>query len=383
VGEHIIADAHNDLLVEVEFFRHEEHPFRDRWLDQLRRGRVRLQVCPASVDIHELPEWGMRRTLQQIVALHRAAAADPDKVLIVRDSHDLETVLADGRIGLLLSMEGAEPLGYDPTLVDLYWLLGVRMFALTWNRRNPFADGLGELTDGGLSTLGGELIDRMAGLGMILDLAHSSQKTFFQVLERAPDSPVVVSHACCRAVYDIQRNLTDDQLRALRDHGGVLCVMAVPLAVDLDAPSIERVVDHIDHAVEVMGVEHVGIGADFMAQIVESGAEPAFQPSSLIPDGMSCGDAVPGLAGPDGYRALAVAMEARGYDDAALQAILSGNLLRVVADGLAGCRAPGASQIAATGLGAAVSPVATAAAAGQTPVAGSEQTSPAQGGSDA
>jgi membrane dipeptidase len=376
--EHIIADAHNDLLVEVEFFRHEEHPFRDRWLDQLRRGRVGLQVCPASVDIHELPEWGMRRSLQQIVALHRAAAEDPDQVLLVRDAGDLETVLADGRTGLLLSMEGAEPLGHDPTLVDLYWLLGVRMFALTWNRRNPFADGLAEVTDGGLSALGGELIDRMAGLGMILDLAHASQSTFFQVLERAPDSPVVVSHACCRAVYDVPRNLTDDQLRALRDHGGVLCIMAVPLAVDLEAPSIDRVLDHIDHASEVMGVEHVGIGADFMAQIVESGAEPAFQASSLMPDGMSFGDAVPGLAGPSDYPALAAAMAARGYDDAALQAILSGNLLRVVADGLARCRAPGASQTAATGLRASA---VTTAADVQMPLSALGQTPRAQGGS--
>ncbi len=78
---------------------------------------------------------------------------------------------------------------------------------------------------------------------MVLDLAHASEKTFFDVLDRAPDAPVVASHACCRAVYDIPRNLTDDQLRALRDHDGVLAVMGIPLAVDLDAPSFGRVVD--------------------------------------------------------------------------------------------------------------------------------------------
>ena len=120
------------------------------------------------------------------------------------------------------------------------------------------------------------------------------------MLERAPDAPVVVSHACCRAVYDIPRNLSDDQLRALRDHDGVLAVMGIPLAVDLEAPSLERVVDHIDHAVEVMGIDHVGIGADFMTQIVESGAEPAFQATSLMPDGMSFADAVPGFSGAGG-----------------------------------------------------------------------------------
>ena len=165
---------------------------------------------------------------------------------------------------------------------------------------------------------------------MVLDLAHASPKTFFEVLERAPDAPVVVSHACCRAVYDIPRNLSDDQLRALRDHDGVLAVMGVPLAVDIEASSIGRVVDHIDHAVEVMGVEHVGIGADFMTQIVACGAEPAFQATSLMPDGMSFADPVPGFSGPADYPALVEAMAARGYEGEALAAILAGNLLRVI-----------------------------------------------------
>jgi membrane dipeptidase len=326
----MIVDAHNDLLVEVAHFRHEEHPFRDRWLDQLRLGGVSLQVCPASVDVNELPEFGLRRSLTQIAECHRAAIDNPDDVVLVRDAADLETALGDGRIGLLLSMEGAEPLGYDPTLADLFWLLGVRMFSLTWNRRNPFADGLGEASDGGLSTLGRELVDRLAGLGMVLDLAHASEKTFFEVLDRASDAPVVVSHACCRVVYDIPRNLSDDQLRALRDHDGVLAVMGIPLAVDLDAPSLGRVVDHIDHAVEVMGVDHVGIGADFMTQIVESGAEPAFQATSLMPPGVSFADAVPGFSGPADYSALVEVMESRGYDGDSLAGILGGNLLRVI-----------------------------------------------------
>ena len=331
----MIVDAHNDLLVEVTHFRHEAHPFRHRWLDQLRRGGVGLQVCPASVEVTDLPEWGLRRSLTQIAECHRAAADDPGDVLVVRDAHDLETVLADGRLGLLLSLEGAEPLGYDPTLIDLFWLLGVRMLALTWNRRNPFADGLGEANDGGLSALGRELVDRAASLGMILDLAHASPKTFEQVLEQAPGAPVLVSHACCRAVYDTPRNLSDDQLRALRDHDGVLAVMAIPLTVDQEAPSLERVVDHLDHAVDVMGIEHVGLGADFMAQIVASGAEPAFQATSLMPDGMSCGAAVPGLSGPADYPALVRVMEARGYTGNALEAVLSGNLLRLFARALA------------------------------------------------
>jgi membrane dipeptidase len=333
--EHMIVDAHNDLLVEVEHFRHEEHPFRTRWLDQLRRGGVGVQVCPSSVDVDELPEYGLRRTLLQIGELYRAAAEDPDALKVVTDEAELDEALSSGRIALVLSMEGAEPLGYDPSLVDVFWHLGVRMFALTWNRRNPFADGLGEANDGGLSGLGEALVDRLSRLGMVLDLAHASPRTFFGVLERAPEAPVVVSHACCRAVFDTPRNLSDEQLRALADHGGVLSVMGIPLGVDLTAPSLDRMVQHIDHAVEVMGAEHVGIGADFMAQIVESGAEPAVQASSLMPDGISFGEAVPGFRGPDDYPALTAALEARGYAEGEVEAIMGGNLLRVIRRGLA------------------------------------------------
>jgi membrane dipeptidase len=333
--EHMIVDAHNDLLVEVEYFRSEEHPFRTRWLDQLRRGGVGVQVCPSSVDVNELPEYGLRRTLLQIGELYRAAADDADAVTVVRDEAELDETLSAGRMALVLSMEGAEPLGYDPTMADVFWQLGVRMFALTWNRRNPFADGLGEAHDGGLSGLGEALVDRLGRLGMVLDLAHASQRTFFGVLERAPDAPVVVSHACCRAVFDTPRNLSDEQLRALADHDGVLAVMGIPLGVDLMAPSLDRMVQHIDHAVEVMGADHVGIGADFMAQIVESGAEPAVQASSLMPDGASFGDAVPGFRGPEDYPALVAALAARGYAADELEAILGGNLLRVIRRGLA------------------------------------------------
>ena len=329
-----IADAHNDLLVEVAFFDAEPHPFRDRWLRQLRQGGVALQVCPVSVGIEELPERGLRTALRQVAACHRAVADDPEELVLVRELADLESALAEGRTGLLLSMEGAEPLGYDPSQLDVFWLLGVRMLALTWNRRNPFADGLGESGDGGLSDLGRTLVERAAGLGMIMDLAHASERTFLEVLEAAPEAPVVVSHAGCRGVFDTPRNLSDGQLQALKDHGGVVGLMALPLSVDLEAPTLERFLEHVDHAASVMGIEHVGIGADFMAQIVASGAEPAVQATSLMPAGRSFAEAIPGLEGPADYPALAEALADRGYDSDALAAILGGNLIRLVSGAL-------------------------------------------------
>ena len=252
----MIVDCHTDLLFELAFRADEERPFATHWLPKLRAGGVGVQVCPIYVEIEDLPELGLRRALAQAHAFHRAVRESAGDVAVVRSAADLDAL--DGRIGLLLALEGVEPLGYDPWLADIFWELGVRMVSLTWNRRNPFADGLGEVGDGGLSGLGCELVQRLAGLGAILDLSHASERTFADVLETAPEATVVVSHANCRAVVDTPRNLSDEQIRALAARDGVVGVLAHPFV--LAEPTIERLVDHVDHVATLVGVEHVGVG---------------------------------------------------------------------------------------------------------------------------
>jgi membrane dipeptidase len=120
----------------------------------------------------------------------------------------------------------------------VFWELGIRMVSLTWNRRNSYADGGAEPADGGLSRLGGRLVDLLADTGMIIDLAHASVRTFFDILERAPAAPVIISHSACRAIHDVPRNVDDEQLRALAERGGVLALMALPLAIDPVQPRL-------------------------------------------------------------------------------------------------------------------------------------------------
>lgn len=316
----MIADAHNDLLLELVHRRAEERPFERYWLPKLEAGGVGLQVCPLYAEIEEGPERALADALAQTTAFRRAVREAEGRVSWVRTREELDTL--DGRIGLLLSLEGCEPLGADPELFEVFWELGVRMVSLTWNRRNAFADGAGEPAHGGLSSRGRELVARLVELGAILDLAHASERTFRDVLEAAPDAPVLVSHACCRALVDTPRNVGDDQLRALAERDGVLCLMALPLVVAPERPTIERLVDHVEHAVEVMGTEHVGLGGDFMHQLA-------------LAVGFSENAApIEGLAGPEDYPALVAALRARGFDGDELEAILSGNLLRLLRRGL-------------------------------------------------
>ena len=325
----MIVDAHNDLLIETAFRRLEENPFRAHYLPQLERGGVGVQVCPVSVDIELYPSLVFAKSIEQVAAWHRILRENADRVVGIRSASDLDRVENGSRIGLVLAMEGVEPFGYEVALADVFWELGVRMVGLTWNRRNAFADGAGEPPGGGLSALGRDLVDRLGELGAIVDLAHASESTFFGTLERTR-SAVVVSHGCCRALNDTPRNLSDDQLRALAARGGVLGVMAIPLAVGFDAPTIDRLVDHVDHAVDVMGIDHVGIGGDFMRQLVLAGVEQPYPANAFLPEGASMGDAIAGLEGPGDYPALLEALRRRGYADGDLQAIAGQNFLRLL-----------------------------------------------------
>jgi membrane dipeptidase len=317
----ILADAHSDLLMELVFFRSEERPFASRWLPALQAGGVQLQVCALFSDDPDLPELALRKALLGVGELDRAVAENPG-VVAVRSAADLEAAFAPGQTGLMLSLEGMEPLGYEPRLIEVFCTLGVRMASLTWNRRNAFADGVAESPAGGLSRIGRALVDRMAELPMAFDLAHANQGTFFEVLERIGDRPVLTSHALCRALTDIPRNLSDDQLRALAERDGVVGLMALPFVTDPDEPTVGRLIDHVDHLAETIGIEHVCLGGDFVRQLELSGAFGVAE--------MALETELEGLAGPAEYPRLFEALRARGYAEADLRAIASENLLRVL-----------------------------------------------------
>ena len=321
----MIVDAHNDLLMELVHRRAEERPFERHWLPLLDRGGVGVQVCPIYTVGEEVP---LREGIRAATAFHRALAEHPDRLVQVRTAADLD----DERLRLMLSLEGVEVLGSDADLIEHFWQLGVRMVGLTWNARNPFADGLGAEDDRGLTPLGEELVDRLVELGAMIDLSHASTRTYADVLEHAPaHATILVSHAGCSGVHDHPRNLSDEQLQALAERGGVLGIMCLPITVGSE--SLERVVDHVDYAVELLGIEHVGLGADFIRQVNRAtGGEPIV--GGLLPPGMASDAAIEGLEGPDGYPNLVDALRRRGYDGERLDAILGGNLLRLFRQGL-------------------------------------------------
>jgi membrane dipeptidase len=323
----VIVDAHNDLLLELVLSREEgkfgdlvlrtgdERLFDRYWLPRLEAGGVGIQVCPlyAAEKKYEHPR---ERVLAQETEFRRALQENADRVCEVRTQADLD----DPRLRLMLSMEGVEGLEGDPAAFEDWWDRGVRSASLTWNYPNEFAGGI-ETPDEGLSDAGHTLVRRFAELGVVLDLAHASEQTWRDVI--AEDVPFSVTHAGCRAVLDRPRNLADWQLEALAERGGVLGMMAIKVYVDPERPTIERWIDHFDHAVAVMGIGHVGLGADFVDQVVT--ISPDLDPTNEDKAGLLLG----GFTAPDHFPALVEALGGRGYDGERLDAIMSSNWLRV------------------------------------------------------
>lgn len=322
----MIADAHNDLLLELVLRAGEENPFGRHWLPQLRTGGVSLQICPLyAAGAGDLAGETVRG---QVAEFRRAVEENADAVVQVTTAGDLD----DPRLGLVLSMEGVEALGGDPAAFDELFDAGVRMVSLTWNYANPFGGGI-DTPEQGLTRAGRDLVGSFAGRGVVLDLAHASEPTFFEALDASAGAQVVVSHAGCRAVNDHPRNVSDDQLHALAERGGVLGIMALTLTVGRNGASLERYLDHIDHAVETMGIEHVALGSDFIDQVIEAETAAGKELEPATREAMELGGgrlAIAELVGPADYPALVEALRGRGYEDDRLDAILSGNLLRVL-----------------------------------------------------
>jgi membrane dipeptidase len=250
------------------------------------------------------------RALAQEAELRRAAEETTEQVCLVRAGADL----ADPRMRLVLSMDGVEPLEGDPGAFDDWYERGVRSASLTWNHPNEFAGGI-ETPAQGLTERGRALVRRFGELGVVLDLAHASEQTWRDVLEE--ELPFSVTHACCRAVQDDPRNLADWQLEALAERGGVLGLMGLAFVVDPEAPTLARWLDHFDHAVAVMGIEHVGLGADF----VDTVDDDALSKTRM---------GLEGFTAPDDFPALVAALRRRGYNGERLDAILSTNWLRIL-----------------------------------------------------
>ncbi len=186
------------------------------------------------------------------------------ELMHIKTAADIERAKAEKKLGILFHFQGTEPFEQDLNLVEAFHALGVRMVMLTYNVKNAVGDGCEERTDAGLSRFGVRLIERLNANRIVVDVSHTGYRTTMEAME-VSKAPVVFSHANTKAILDSARHIADDQAKAAAKTGGLVGVTLVPYFIVRGGgrPSLDQFVDHIDHYVKLIGIDHVGLGLDY------------------------------------------------------------------------------------------------------------------------
>ncbi|MEY2540007.1 MAG: rane dipeptidase [Verrucomicrobiota bacterium] len=260
-----IIDLHFDLPMDLYEKRHRTHVLQTDFLPELERGGVGVIGAAIFIEDGYLPEMGLRVALDQIARLYEEV--EQSKRFVICKSHDdIARTRGSGNISLLITMEGVEPLGRDLDLLRVFYELGVRAVGLTHARRNSAGDGgifaPSGSPPGGLTPFGRDVVAQCEALGIMVDLAHINPAGFSDILE-ITTKPVIVSHTNVRKYYDIERNISDAQIKMVGERRGVIGINSVLVSAEKENATLERYVDHIEHVVNLIGVDGVGIGFDF------------------------------------------------------------------------------------------------------------------------
>ena len=328
---HFFVDAHSDLLLDVYRKRNfgRKSVIEEDWVPAMKRAGINLRLAAVYVDSALQPEMALKRALQKVYAFHAEMDESPS-ICICQNYEDIVKLTKNDKIGFMLTLEGAEPLVNDINLLDIFYKLGLRGLGLTHSQRNLAADGTpyypGKANRlGGLSEFGIELVKRASHLGMFMDVSHLNDPGFWDVMEWF-NGPVIASHSNCRSLCDHTRNLTDDQIKAIADKGGVIGLLHLCFDPKKKTRTVAHLLAHLDHIVNLVGVEHVGLGFDFYDYLIEALSKDELKQwpeqlwNTLPTDDLTKDEEIPGVE---------KGLIARGYKSADIELILGKNFLRV------------------------------------------------------
>jgi membrane dipeptidase len=262
---HGIVDLHFDLPMDLYEKRTEPNVLTSHYLPEFEAGNIGVVGAAIYVEERYIPEHGLRVGLDQISRLY-AEVEKADRFAICKTYDDIVHARAAGKIAFLITLEGIEPLGDDLDLLRVFYQLGTRAIGLTHARRNAAACGgifsaTGSPEDG-LTPFGRDLIRECERLGIMIDLAHINPRGFDDIV-RLTKKPLIVSHTNARKFYDIERNISDEQIKVVGERGGVIGVNAILVSSNPEKSTIDHYVDHIEHVIGLIGIDGVGIGFDF------------------------------------------------------------------------------------------------------------------------
>ena len=323
-----IVDLHFDMPMDLYEKRDRANVLSTDYLPELEAGVVGVLGAAIYIEDRYMPEMSLRIALDQISRLY-AEVEQCVRFAICKSYQEILSARKDRKIVLLITMEGVEPLGTDLNLLRVFCELGVRVVGLTHARRNAAGDGgifasTGSSRDG-LTPFGRDVIQECEALGVIVDLAHISPAGFEDILAIATKPPVV-SHTSARRYYDIERNISDEQIKMIGERRGVIGVNSVLVSPKKEESTLDRYIDHIEQVINLIGIDGVGIGFDFFEFIYSRWPESArkelagkFTTPYFIPD----------LHNHSHARNLTRELIERGFSDEDIEKILRGNWMRV------------------------------------------------------
>ena len=354
----LVADTHNDFLdraVNNGASFNSENDLTQSGLPRLLKGGVKVQIFACWIPEKKFAV-SKDYVLEQIEVLKNFEKEEQDKFAIATSTDDIEKINSEGKLAGMLGIEGGTALEGNPDNINLFYSKGVKYITLTWNNSNDIGSSARDEEKGkgnGLTDFGKDVVRRMNEVGMLVDVSHLGEKSFWGVAEIS-DKPILASHSCCSAINPIPRNLTDEQIKAIAKSGGVVMVNFHSSFLKKDAPkkfptadkvyakelkeiydkygndkikyneerykflqshkpkgnitTLDDVIGHIEHVINLVGVDYVGIGSDF-----DGGINPPFD-----------------LYDATCYPFITMKLAEKGYSESDIRKILGLNLMRIL-----------------------------------------------------
>jgi len=300
----IVIDALNASIMDEEYFR------------KMQQGGVTATNYTVAMS------QNLSETVKRIAQMYRQIEISRTATLIERAA-DIREAKREGKVGIILGFQNVAPLEGDLGLLSVYHRLGVRIVQLTYHFKNVCGDGCKEPTNSGLSLFGKELVKKMNDLGMVVDLAHVGERTEREAIE-VSRHPVIASHSNVYSRVPAPQNKKDDMIKALAKKGGVIGITGFPRLLEPN-PTLDLLLDHVDYVVQLVSVDHVGIGLDF----AEGWADSPFHRKRLLEIDGRIYDWPEGISTITQFPNITRGLVSRGYSDREIEKILGGNFLRV------------------------------------------------------
>ena len=298
-------------------------PHDTSFLPQLQRYRA-AGVSAVMLNVG-FGDMGIEEHVCTLASMRRWIKARPDEYLLLNTADDVELAHATGRLAVGFDIEGANAVGEQPSLVSLYYDLGVRWMLLAYNNNNRVGGGCQD-HDPGLTAFGREVVAEMERVGMQVCCSHTGHRTVRDVFDVAT-RPVIFSHSNPSALHAHPRNIPDDLIRACATTGGVVGINGIGSFLGQNDNSSETFARHVDHVAQLVGTQHVALGLDYVFDTREMD-DYLTKMAHTFPAELGYEKGVRMVA-PEQLEGIVKALQTRGYNDADLRAVLGGNLMRL------------------------------------------------------